>query len=100
MSPTFVAGHTEIALTHAVITDLPVLAELNRLAYLPEMIAQIAFANWPDEANMHAVLIGRIKERFDHPGTQRYRYYWPCLGTCSHIRFNKQHETDLLFERK
>lgn len=52
LSSTFMADNMQIALTRAVITALPVLAEINRLAYLPETIAQFAFTDWPDEANM------------------------------------------------
>ena len=73
MSPTFVADNMDITLIRADATDLPVLAEINRLAYLPETIAQFAFTNWPDEANMLDFFTARVKDRLHDPDTQVFK---------------------------
>ena len=52
----------ETTIARAVLTDLPVLAEINRLAYLRETVAQFAFINWPDEAHMLNFFMTRVEE--------------------------------------
>jgi hypothetical protein len=63
----------EVTLTRASIDDLPRLAEINRLAYTPETIAQFAFINWPDEVNMRVFSTERVKQRLIHPDTQVFK---------------------------
>ena len=70
----------EIVLAHADIADLPVLAEINRLSYLPETAAQFAFKNWPDEAGMLKIFTARVKERFDHPDTLIFKAIDTTIG--------------------
>jgi len=63
----------EVTLSLATTDDLPVLSEINRLAYTPETMAQIAFVNWPDEQNMRIFFTARVKERLVHPNTQVFK---------------------------
>ena len=63
----------EITITRATISDLPVLADINRLAYLPETTAQFAFTNWPDEADMLEFFTGRVHERLNDADTQVFK---------------------------
>lgn len=53
--------------------DLPALAEINRLAYCRETIAQFAFRDWPDDKNMFEFFKARLAERFQHSGTQVFK---------------------------
>jgi hypothetical protein len=59
----------EVTLSHADTTDLPALAEINRLAYMQETIAMIAFKDWPAETNMFNFFKARIKARMETPNT-------------------------------
>ena len=63
----------ELTLSRATIDDLPDLAEINRLSYLPETTAQFAFIDWPAEENMRSFFSIRIKDRLDHLGTQVFK---------------------------
>jgi len=59
----------EVTLSHADTTDLPALAEINRLAYMQETISMIAFKDWPAETNMFNFFQARIKARMETPNT-------------------------------
>ncbi|KAE9377068.1 acyl-CoA N-acyltransferase [Stipitochalara longipes BDJ] len=63
----------DVTLSHADITDLPVLTEINRLAYMQETISMIAFKNWPAETNMFNFFQSRIKARMETPNTQVFK---------------------------
>lgn len=53
--------------------DLPALAEINRLSYCRETVAQFAFKDWPDDKNMFEFFEARVSERFEHPATQVFK---------------------------
>ena len=63
----------EVTLSDADTTDLPVLAEINRLAYMAETISMIAFKNWPAETNMFNFFQSRLKARMETPNTQVFK---------------------------
>lgn len=63
----------EVTLSLAEATDLPALAEMNRLAYMQETISMIAFKNWPDETNMFNFFQSRIQQRMESPNTQIFK---------------------------
>lgn len=62
-----------LTITTASSDDLPALAEINRLAYCRETIAQFAFKDWPDDKNMFQFFKARLAERFEHPDTQVFK---------------------------
>lgn len=53
--------------------DLPALAEINRLAYCRETVAQFAFKEWPDDKNLFEFFKARLSERFEHAATQMFK---------------------------
>jgi len=63
----------EVTLSDADPTDLPVLAEINRLAYMAETISMIAFKKWPAETNMFNFFQSRIEARMKTPNTQVFK---------------------------
>ena len=71
----------EIKIQNAALDDLPVLAEINRLAYTPETTAQIAFAHWPDEENMRVFFAARVKEKMLNADTQIFKAVDVATGT-------------------
>ncbi|KAI9640369.1 hypothetical protein NHQ30_011114 [Ciborinia camelliae] len=71
----------DIALQNASLDDLPVLAEINRQAFMPELSAQIAFKNWPDVENMRAFFAARLRERFLNPDTKVFKAVDGAAGT-------------------
>ena len=60
----------EVTIARASIADLPILADINRLAYLPEAISQFAWTNWPDKTDMYDFYTSRLRERFSSPETE------------------------------
>ena len=62
-----------IVIQRAEITDLPALAEINRLAYSRETISMFAFTNWPAETDMFNFFESRLEERFKSPGSQIFK---------------------------
>ncbi len=71
--PGLTASNMEIAINRAIPTDLPVLAEMNRLAYLRETVAQFAFTKWPDQPNMLNFFTARVEEQLHRPATQIFK---------------------------
>ncbi|KAJ8070663.1 hypothetical protein OCU04_001034 [Sclerotinia nivalis] len=63
----------EITLQNASLDDLPVLAEINRQAFMPELSAQIAFKNWPDVENMRVFFAARLRERLINTDTKVFK---------------------------
>lgn len=62
-----------LSIAQAGLEDLPALAEINRAAYYQETIAQFAFKNWPDKANMFDFFKARLAERFSHANSQIFK---------------------------
>ena len=54
-------------------TDLPILADLNRLTYLRETIAMFVFKNWPAPEGMTNFFTARMSDRFKHPDTRIFK---------------------------
>jgi len=71
----------QITLQNASLVDLPVLAEINRQAYMPELTAQIAFTHWPDNENMRVFFTARVKERMLNVNTQVFKAVDTVTGT-------------------
>jgi hypothetical protein len=63
----------EVSLSQADATDLPALAEINRLTYMQETISMIAFKNWPAETNMFNFFQSRIQQRMETPNSQVFK---------------------------
>lgn len=63
----------ELTIQRAMLDDLPVLAELNRLTYLRETITQFAFTNWPDEDNMRNFFMARLGFRMKDADTEMFK---------------------------
>lgn len=72
-----------VTIAKASLDDLPALAEINRLAYCRETIAQFAFKDWPDDKNMFEFFKARLAERFDHPATQVFKAVDTATSTIS-----------------
>lgn len=51
-------------------SDLPILAEINRLAYFPEAIGQFMFLDWPNETTQHNFFLSRLWANFRNPKAQ------------------------------
>lgn len=64
-----------ITIERACADDLPALAEINRLAYCRETVAQFAFKNWPDDKNMYEFFKARVSERLEQPATQVFKAF-------------------------
>ncbi|KAH8770569.1 acyl-CoA N-acyltransferase [Hyaloscypha finlandica] len=63
----------EVTLSPADATDLPILAEMNRLVYMREAISMIAFKNWPAETNMFNFFQSRIKQLMETPNAYIFK---------------------------
>lgn len=62
-----------VVIARACLEDLPALAEINRLAYCRETVAQFAFKDWPDDKNMFEFFKARLSERFENAATQVFK---------------------------
>ncbi|KAG9237898.1 acyl-CoA N-acyltransferase [Amylocarpus encephaloides] len=62
----------EVTLSHDP-QDIPVLGELNRLAYTPELASRFAFRNWPDVDNARQFYRARVTERMAHPASKVFK---------------------------
>ena len=53
--------------------DLPVLADINRLAFMRECTAQIAFPAWPDKDVMQKFFLASLEDDLRDPHTQVFK---------------------------
>ncbi|MCJ1380735.1 hypothetical protein MMC17_003843 [Xylographa soralifera] len=58
------------ALCTATLADLPALAELNRLVYSREPLAEIVFLDWPNPATQLPYYTSLLQDRFRDPRTE------------------------------
>lgn len=56
-----------LSLLPAVEADIPVIAQINQLAYFPEAIGRFVFTDWPDPATQSQYFLSRIQARFQNP---------------------------------
>ena len=82
-------------LSCATVDDLPVLAEINRLAYLSETVAQFAFTDWPAEETMRTFFTARVQERLRHSATQVWKAALPTAqGIVGLVWWTLEHTQD------
>ncbi|KAI9158369.1 hypothetical protein HJFPF1_06363 [Paramyrothecium foliicola] len=54
-------------------SDLPALADINRLAYSNEIISRFAWKNWPNDPSIIGFYNARVADRFGSAGTTMYK---------------------------
>ncbi len=56
-----------LSLLPAVVADVPVIAQINQVAYFPEAIGRFVFTDWPDPSTQYQYFLSRIQARFQNP---------------------------------
>jgi hypothetical protein len=64
-----------VAVAKAVEADIPALAEINALSYLPEAICPFFFSGWPNPAPFISYCTSRAEKNFKDPSTEIYKVF-------------------------
>jgi len=64
------SNSSEVTFEEATEADIPTLAEINALCYIPQAISAFFFTDWPNYASTTVYFTARITERIRDPKTQ------------------------------
>jgi len=56
-----------LSLLPAVAADVPVIAQINQVAYFSEAVGRFVFTDWPDPSTQYQYFLSRIQARFQNP---------------------------------